>query len=84
MRDARVAPDQAVQCTGAAVAEDDTRPAGEHHMVGERARDVLLAGETHASVRLYEALRDGRFVVLTPPDGDVPLDDVVITQATVV
>jgi 2-polyprenyl-6-methoxyphenol hydroxylase-like FAD-dependent oxidoreductase len=50
-------------------------PAGAHHLVGARERDVLLTGEAHGAVRLYEALRDSRFVLVTPPDGDVPLPD---------
>jgi 2-polyprenyl-6-methoxyphenol hydroxylase-like FAD-dependent oxidoreductase len=42
-------------------------PSGAHHLVGRRASDVLLAAEGPGPVRLYEALRAGRFVLLTPP-----------------
>ncbi|MBB5780721.1 FAD-dependent monooxygenase [Nonomuraea jabiensis] len=40
-------------------------PRGAHPLVGRRVPDVLLTGE---SSRLYEALRDGRFVLLAPAD----------------
>ncbi|MEU3554990.1 FAD-dependent monooxygenase [Streptomyces fragilis] len=39
------------------------RPRGAHRVVGARVPDVPLAG----GGRLYEALRGGRFVLLTPP-----------------
>ena len=50
-------------------------PAGAHHQVGERARDVPLTGEPYGPVRLYEALRGGGFALVTPPDADVPVPD---------
>ena len=42
-------------------------PPGTHAPAGERARDVLLAGDGQPAGRLYEALRDGGFVLLVPP-----------------
>ncbi|MFI6038791.1 FAD-dependent monooxygenase [Streptomyces sp. NPDC051315] len=39
-------------------------PRGAHRLTGRRADDVSLAGDR----RLYEALRGGRFVLVTPPD----------------
>ncbi len=50
-------------------------PAGAHHAVGERAPDVLLTGDANGPVRLYEALRSGGFVLLAPPDSDMPVPD---------
>ncbi|MGH3425420.1 MAG: FAD-dependent monooxygenase, partial [Nocardioidaceae bacterium] len=47
---------------------DYGRPRGAHRLVGTRADDVRLTGGT----RLYEALRDGRFVLVTPAGGDEP------------
>jgi 2-polyprenyl-6-methoxyphenol hydroxylase-like FAD-dependent oxidoreductase len=44
-------------------------PSGAHHLVGQRAADVLLAAEGPGPVRLYEALRGGGFVLVTPPAG---------------
>lgn len=40
-------------------------PSTEHPLTGRRAPDVPLAGGR----RLYEALRDGRFLLVTPPGG---------------
>ncbi|MFI7231294.1 FAD-dependent monooxygenase [Nonomuraea angiospora] len=40
-------------------------PRGAHPLTGRRAPDVLLTGEAG---RLYEALRDGRFVLLSPAE----------------
>jgi hypothetical protein len=51
-------------------------PTGAHHSVGERAPDVLLTGEANGPARLYEALRGGGFVLLTPPDSDLRVPDV--------
>ena len=48
---------------------------GEHHLVGERVRDVDLVGGS----RLYEALRGGTFVVL---DGGDNLEGDFVTSAT--
>ncbi|HKS99945.1 MAG TPA: FAD-dependent monooxygenase [Rugosimonospora sp.] len=42
-------------------------PSGAHALVGQRAADTLLAGEGPGPVRLYEALRDGHFVLVTAP-----------------
>ena len=50
-------------------------PAGAHQSVGERAPDVLLTGDANGPVRLYEALRSGGFVLLVPPDSDMPVPD---------
>jgi 2-polyprenyl-6-methoxyphenol hydroxylase-like FAD-dependent oxidoreductase len=50
-------------------------PTGAHHSVGERAPDVLLTGEANGPARLYEALRGGGFVLLTPPDNDLRVPD---------
>ncbi len=44
-------------------------PAGAHELTGTRATDVALAG----GGRLYETLRDGRFVLVTEP-GAAPAD----------
>ncbi|WP_255951749.1 FAD-dependent monooxygenase [Streptomyces odontomachi] len=41
-------------------------PRGAHPLTGKRMPDVPLTG----GGRLYEALRDGRFVLVTPPDAD--------------
>ncbi|MFC9999206.1 FAD-dependent monooxygenase [Nocardia sp. NPDC127526] len=38
-------------------------PHGANHLVGTRATDIALTGDTG---RLYEALRDGTFVLVTP------------------
>ena len=43
-------------------------PPGGHAPAGRRAADVLLGGDGHSPARLYEALRDGTFVLLAPPD----------------
>jgi 2-polyprenyl-6-methoxyphenol hydroxylase-like FAD-dependent oxidoreductase len=50
-------------------------PTGAHHSVGERAPDVLLTGDANGPARLYEALRSGDFVLLTPPDRDLRVPD---------
>jgi hypothetical protein len=42
------------------------RPRGEHRLVGRRAPDVRLASGDAGQTRLYEILRGGRFVLLTP------------------
>ncbi|WP_051580839.1 FAD-dependent monooxygenase [Pseudonocardia acaciae] len=43
-------------------------PRGAHRLVGARAADVALAGDGPG--RLYEALRGGRFVLVTSASGD--------------
>jgi 2-polyprenyl-6-methoxyphenol hydroxylase-like FAD-dependent oxidoreductase len=45
-------------------------PRGAHPITGRRAPDVPLAG--HGPKSLYQALRPGRFVLVTPPDTPVP------------
>jgi hypothetical protein len=45
-------------------------PSGAHHLVGKRAGDTLLAGEGAGPTRLYEALRGGGFLLLTPSNQD--------------
>lgn len=44
-------------------------PRGSHRLVGTRVPDVALEGG-----RLYEALRGGRFVLITPKDAGAPGD----------
>jgi hypothetical protein len=41
-------------------------PRGEHRLAGRRAPDVQLASGEAGETRLYEILRGGRFVLLTP------------------
>ena len=41
-------------------------PRGEHRLAGRRAPDVRLASGEAGQTRLYEILRGGRFVLLTP------------------
>jgi 2-polyprenyl-6-methoxyphenol hydroxylase-like FAD-dependent oxidoreductase len=41
-------------------------PRGEHRLVGRRASDIRLAPGKAGKARLYEILRGGRFVLLTP------------------
>jgi 2-polyprenyl-6-methoxyphenol hydroxylase-like FAD-dependent oxidoreductase len=41
-------------------------PRGEHRLAGRRAPDVQVASGKAGKTRLYEILRDGRFVLLTP------------------
>jgi 2-polyprenyl-6-methoxyphenol hydroxylase-like FAD-dependent oxidoreductase len=41
-------------------------PRGEHRLAGRRAPDVRLAAGKAGKTRLYEILRGGRFVLLTP------------------
>ncbi|WP_119729941.1 FAD-dependent monooxygenase [Thermomonospora amylolytica] len=50
------------------------RPPGEHPLTGRRAPDVPLAGGR----RLYEALRDGRFLLVAPP-GERPRETAVVS-----
>ncbi|MER6223286.1 FAD-dependent monooxygenase [Streptomyces sp900105755] len=48
-------------------------PRGAHPLTGTRAPDLALAGTPARDGRLYEALRGGRFVLVTPapaPDAD--------------
>jgi 2-polyprenyl-6-methoxyphenol hydroxylase-like FAD-dependent oxidoreductase len=51
-------------------------PPGAHRQAGKRAPDIPLAGGDQLPIRLYEALRAGRFVLVVP-EGDhaVALDD---------
>jgi hypothetical protein len=41
-------------------------PRGEHRLVGRRAPDIRLVPGKAGKTRLYEILRDGRFVLLAP------------------
>jgi 2-polyprenyl-6-methoxyphenol hydroxylase-like FAD-dependent oxidoreductase len=41
-------------------------PRGEHRLAGRRAPDIRLASGEAGETRLYEILRGGRFVLLTP------------------
>ncbi len=50
-------------------------PPGAHHLVGQRGPDTLLTASGTGPARLYEALRDGRFVLLTPPGAGPDLPD---------
>jgi 2-polyprenyl-6-methoxyphenol hydroxylase-like FAD-dependent oxidoreductase len=43
-------------------------PRGASHLAGRRAIDIPLADHGRAITRLYEALRDGTFVLLAPTD----------------
>ena len=43
-------------------------PRGEHRLAGRRAPDIRLAPGKAGKTRLYEILRGGRFVLLTPAD----------------
>ncbi|MBC9718676.1 FAD-dependent oxidoreductase [Streptomyces sp. TRM66268-LWL] len=45
-------------------------PRGSHALVGRRARDGVLADGR----RLYEALRDGEFVLVAPKDAELPAE----------
>jgi hypothetical protein len=55
-------------------------PGGDHAhaLAGKRAEDILLAGDGRRPARLYELLREGRFVLLVPasatPAGVTPAD----------
>jgi hypothetical protein len=40
---------------------------GQHRLVGHRAPDIALLAEAAGPRRLYEGLRSGRFVLVTPP-----------------
>ncbi|MDT4987108.1 MAG: hypothetical protein QOI74_1202 [Micromonosporaceae bacterium] len=53
------------------------RPRGAHGLVGRRAADVPLAG----GGRLYEALRDGRFLLVTPATVDIGVPPAVAVVA---
>jgi len=46
-------------------------PRGSHRLVGRRVPDITLQGGR----RLYEALRGGRFVLITPPTAPAPHPD---------
>ncbi|WP_213450858.1 FAD-dependent monooxygenase [Rhizomonospora bruguierae] len=43
-------------------------PRGGHPLAGQRAADVPLTGDAQPAARLYEALRDGVFVLVAPPE----------------
>ncbi|OIV37609.1 FAD-dependent oxidoreductase [Mangrovactinospora gilvigrisea] len=43
-------------------------PRGAHRLVGRRSPDLALREPDGGPVRLYQALREGRFVLVTPPD----------------
>jgi hypothetical protein len=45
-------------------------PPGAHPLVGRRAPDIPLAGDTPQT--LYHALRPGRFLLVMPPDAAKP------------
>jgi 2-polyprenyl-6-methoxyphenol hydroxylase-like FAD-dependent oxidoreductase len=45
-------------------------PRGAHPLTGRRAPDIPLAG--HGPRTLYQALRGGRFLLVTPPDAPAP------------
>jgi 2-polyprenyl-6-methoxyphenol hydroxylase-like FAD-dependent oxidoreductase len=45
-------------------------PGGADHSAGRRAGDIALAGDKSQPIRLYEALRGGRFVLVVPPGAD--------------
>ncbi|MDQ8708178.1 FAD-dependent monooxygenase [Streptomyces sp. LHD-70] len=49
-------------------------PRGAHPLVGHRAPDMQLA-EGPAGTRLHEALRAGKFVLVTPADGEIEAKD---------
>ena len=53
------------------------RPRGAHPLVGRRAPDVVLDGGS----RLYEALRQGRFVLVTPAEVGEPRHVTVVRAA---
>ncbi|MEW2165612.1 FAD-dependent monooxygenase [Streptomyces sp. NPDC007084] len=57
----------ALKISGVSIAYPATP--GAHPLIGHRAPDVRLAGE---SARVYEALRGGRFVLVTQGQVDVP------------
>ena len=48
-------------------------PRGEHRLAGRRAPDVQLAPGKAGETRLYEVLRGGRFVLLTPAGADATI-----------
>jgi hypothetical protein len=48
-------------------------PRGEHRLVGRRAPDVRLASGKAGETRLYEMLRGGRFVLLTPAGAEAAI-----------
>src|ERR671916_610694 len=52
------------QCPGSAAPTPP--PRGEHRLVGRRAPDIRLVPGKAGKTRLYEILRGGRFVLLTP------------------
>ena len=48
-------------------------PRGEHRLAGRRAPDVRLSPGKAGETRLYETLRGGRFVLLTPAGADAAI-----------
>jgi 2-polyprenyl-6-methoxyphenol hydroxylase-like FAD-dependent oxidoreductase len=68
-----------MEVSGISVSYRAQAPAGSHRLVGDRAVDLDLADHTDAKAptRLYEALRQGRFVLVAPEGaalGDLPAD----------
>ncbi|WP_042382893.1 FAD-dependent monooxygenase [Streptacidiphilus melanogenes] len=57
-----------MEVSGISVSYRDQAPAGSHRLVGDRAADVALAAPADGKgpTRLYEALREGRFVLVGP------------------
>ncbi|WP_042364354.1 FAD-dependent monooxygenase [Streptacidiphilus neutrinimicus] len=60
-----------MEVSGISVSYRDQAPAGSHRLVGDRAADIDLAdpgsdADGKAPTRLYEALREGRFVLVGP------------------
>ncbi|WP_042418507.1 FAD-dependent monooxygenase [Streptacidiphilus anmyonensis] len=57
-----------MEVSGISVSYREQAPAGSHRLVGDRAADIDLtsADGDKAPTRLYEALREGRFVLVGP------------------
>jgi 2-polyprenyl-6-methoxyphenol hydroxylase-like FAD-dependent oxidoreductase len=64
-----------LEVSGISVSYRDQAPAGSHRTVGDRAADLDLTRTVDGKgpARLYEALREGRFV-LVGPEGSAPGD----------
>jgi 2-polyprenyl-6-methoxyphenol hydroxylase-like FAD-dependent oxidoreductase len=65
-----------LEVSGISVSYHDQAPAGSHRLVGDRAADVDLTADASdkSPTRLYEALREGRFVLMAP-EGSPSVDD---------
>ncbi|WP_042449843.1 FAD-dependent monooxygenase [Streptacidiphilus jiangxiensis] len=65
-----------LEVSGISVSYRDQAPAGSHRLVGDRAADVPLAADPDdkGPTRLYEALREGRFVLAGPSSASLPED----------